>query len=321
MNTRRLQTILGMILATSTFGARGLYCGPCGGQTTRTVPVLPPSPDGGPSSTTESEEEQCARLCPDAVSCMATTITLPNGTMPALTCTEIQSCGGAGRRPEGLAEPTFLADRDTTGGWLARAAFLEEASVDAFRAIRSQLVAFGAPKRLVRAASRAARDERRHARRMRSFARRHGARVPEPAIAGAPAASLEAFAMHNAIEGCVRETFGALVARWQAANALDRDLAATMDRIAHEEAEHAALSWQIDAWARARLDREARARIDRAKHEAARALIADAGCAVPASLAAPLGLLSGSDARALAAKLVEALGLLAPVSDAPPSLA
>jgi rubrerythrin len=265
MNTRRLQTILGMILATSTFGARGLYCGPCGGQTTRTVPILPPSADGGPGDTTESEEEACARLCPDADTCVATTITLPNGTMPALTCTDIQSCGGAGRRPEGLAEPDFTADRGTRGGWLARAAFLEEASVEAFRAIRAQLVAFGAPERLVRAASRAARDERRHSRRMRALARRHGARVPAPAIAGAPAASLEAFATHNAIEGCVRETFGALVATFQAQHATDRDIAAAMRKIARDETAHAALSWELARWAHARLAPEERARVEAAR--------------------------------------------------------
>jgi hypothetical protein len=229
--------------------------------------------------------------------------------MPAITCTQPGACG-AGRRPEGLATPTFANSGDTPAGWLARAAFLEAASVDAFRLLRRDLRALGAPRRLQRAASRAARDERRHARQMRSFARRHGASVPAPAVHTDERPSLEALAVHNAAEGCVRETFGALLAQWQAGAAGDRALGAALSRIARDEARHAALAWAIDAWARRRLTRAARARVDGAREEAARALVAEASLACPEALITTLGLPEGPRAEQLAAGLARALRLL-----------
>jgi hypothetical protein len=158
--------------------------------------------------------------------------------------------------------------------WLARAAFLEAASVDAFRLLRRDLAALGAPRRLLRAASRAARDEKRHARRMRSLARRSG-QTPPPAsrVTATTLPTLEAMATENAVEGCVREAFGALIACYQAARATDRELAAAMRRIAVDEARHAALALRIDAWARPRLDRKARARMDLAHEEAVNELL------------------------------------------------
>jgi hypothetical protein len=47
------------------------------------------------------------------------------------------------------------------------------------------------------------------------LARRHGV-APLPIKVGAfPARSLEDLAVENATEGCVRETYGALLALWQ----------------------------------------------------------------------------------------------------------
>jgi hypothetical protein len=67
-----------------------------------------------------------------------------------------------GRRPVGLR----WAERTGEKGFLlhlADAAWLEAASVDAFRIVRRELRAHGAPRRLLRAASRSKRDEVRHA--------------------------------------------------------------------------------------------------------------------------------------------------------------
>ena len=101
---------------------------------------------------------------------------------------------------------------------------------------------------------------------------------------------LSALAIHNAVEGCVRETSGALIARWQAHAAPDRRIRATMARIAREETRHAALAWQIDAWARGRLDRAARARVATARTDALAALLRSAARPVPETLVARLGL-------------------------------
>jgi len=64
-----------------------------------------------------------------------------------------------------------------------------------------------------------------------------------------------------AVEGCVRETFGALEATFQAKNANDPQIRRVMRRIAEDETRHAALAWRVAAWIEPRLsDRQRRRR-------------------------------------------------------------
>jgi hypothetical protein len=313
MKTAHLQRILAMVVGASALGARGIACGPCNDDPIiRVVAILPPAVDGGAADGGALDyDDACEKYCgPNALDCEPATIALDGGTMPAVKCTQPGSDCSAGRRPDGLRAPVIAA-RDPASEWLARAAFLEAASVDAFRTLRRDLAALGAPRRLLRAASRAARDERRHARRMGALARRRGASAEAPRIDEGSALSLEALATLNAAEGCVRETFGALAAHWQAERAADREVRGAMARIAVDETRHAALSWQIDAWARQRLDPAARARVDQARADAARALVAAAGEASPAELTHALGLPDGPTAARLARAMVEALGIAA----------
>ena len=181
-------------------------------------------------------------------------------------------CGGfcTGRRPEGLGP--CAARGEAIGRWLARDAVLEAASVEAFRTLRAELRAHRAPTRLLNAASRAKRDEVRHARTTRALARRYGGASARPTIAAPRPRSLEAIATENAIEGCVRETFGALLAMHRATHADDAVMRAEMRRIARDETRHAALAWAIARWVRPRLDAEARARVDEAQRRAVDAL-------------------------------------------------
>jgi hypothetical protein len=313
MKNERFYKILGMIIATGSIGARGFGCGPCSDVTTNVIPILPPSSDGGVADAGEDDdpEENCTKYCGQgAISCEPTTIPLGDGgVMPAVECTNYNGGCGAGRRPEGLESPRFSEDAETAAGWLARAAFLESASVNAFRALRRDLRALGAPRRLLRAASRAARDEKRHARRMTALARRHGAMVPPPRVALQKAPTLEALAAHNAAEGCVRETFGALVARWQAGVAGDREVRASMARIAGDEARHGALAWQIDAWAQRRLDAAARARVGRAREEASRALLAELSRPAAQDASEALGIPRAPVAERLARCMVRAFAI------------
>ena len=118
--------------------------------------------------------------------------------MPAARCGMVPQCT-AGRRPRGLSEASPGIVGSTPAGWLARASALEAASVDAFRELSRELRRFGAPRRLVRAAQRAARDERRHARRVRALAARAGWRGGSTPAPTAPSAApdLEAFATHK----------------------------------------------------------------------------------------------------------------------------
>ena len=175
-----------------------------------------------------------------------------------------------GRKPAGYV-PSMLGHADL-GEYFARAAELEGASVVAFRELRAELKRAGAPRSLLRRVSRAARDEVRHERRVRGLARRYGGSLRPLRITKTSARSLEALAVDNAVEGCVRETFGALIAHYQARAALDPEVRAAFGRIARDETRHAALSWSIQRWLEPRLGRELSRRVRAAQSAAARAL-------------------------------------------------
>jgi hypothetical protein len=179
--------------------------------------------------------------------------------------------GCMGRVPEGLAVRRRRED-DPTARWLAEVAYLEAASVDAFAILSRELSAHGAPTRLVCAARRAERDERRHARVMGRLARRAGARSEAPRVKRGVVRSLERLALENAVEGCVRETYGALLAQWQTHSAADAHMRDAMKAIAADETRHAELAWAVARWAEPRLLREERRRVHRARREAWRAL-------------------------------------------------
>jgi hypothetical protein len=152
------------------------------------------------------------------------------------------------------------------GVHFARAACMEAGSVEAFRMLRGELVAHHAPKRLVRAAARAIRDEIRHVRQTSALARRFGEEPIAPRrVPSRARRSFEAIARENAVEGCVRETYSALECAWQGAVAADPVVRATMKRIAHDELRHLELSWAVHAWALGRLDVAARARVAEAQ--------------------------------------------------------
>jgi hypothetical protein len=191
----------------------------------------------------------------------------------ALTVTCNYDCGPTGRRPVGLAAAATRGSCGV-GHYLAAMAHLEAASVHAFRTLARQLGRLGAPARLVARAVAAARDEVRHTRLARALARRHGATPPPVALTSAPplVPSLETLAADNAVEGCVRETFGALLAAWQARTAGDAEIRAAMTRIADDEAAHAELAWDLDAWLMPRVDAPARARVRAARAQAIAAL-------------------------------------------------
>jgi hypothetical protein len=212
----------------------------------------------------------------------------------------------SGRRPAGLI--CGASDGNVFGTYFASLAQPEAASVPAFRRMARELSRFGAPRRLVKAAERAAREEVRHARGAASLAKRYGAKRASFTADVRGERSLEAFATENAIEGCVRETYGALVATWQAREASDPLVRAHMARIAKEETTHAALAWRADAWARGKLAKDARARVEAARRSAARRLIDDVATAPDDALTAVAGVPTALVARRLACDLVASLG-------------
>lgn len=213
-------------------------------------------------------------------------------------------CPGAGRRPEGLGR---LRKRSATGSavgeYLARAAYLEEASVHAFDRLERELRAHRAPESLERTANRSAKDEVRHADAMRRLAALHGGRPESPPVGRSTIRSLERVARENVVEGCVRETYGALLATWQAVHATDAGIRRCFSRIATDETRHAALAWAVAEWAHERLGPSAHARLARARRRAVRHLRGEIDRAPPRGVAAPLGLPSARQARVLLACL------------------
>jgi hypothetical protein len=118
--------------------------------------------------------------------------------------------------------------------------------------------------------------------------------------------SLAAIAVENAVEGCVRETYGALVGLWQARTAGDPVVAAAMKRIAADETRHAELAWKVDAWAAPRLGRAARRRVAEARDNAFAELRAEVARPVPDALVG----LAGLPGPAVAVRLLEGLALV-----------
>jgi hypothetical protein len=208
-------------------------------------------------------------------------------------------CGGVGRRPSGLARARLARGRTPLGDYFAQVAHLEAASVPAFTRLRDELLAHGAPKSLVKMAERCARDEVRHARVTERIAKRHGGSPKKPRVQKRAVRSLETIAIENAVEGCVRETFGAMVATWQAANARDREIAEAMETIAVDETRHAALAWEVARWAEAKLGLRARAKLASKKRAAVEELAKDTTRALDASIVREAGVPSPAQAERL----------------------
>lgn len=198
-----------------------------------------------------------------------------------------------GRRFEGLELGGVASD--DPGAQLAAMAELEAASIPAFDRLARELASWGAPDELVQRAWRAMRDEVRHARVMTALARRYGHAPRAIAAPPLPCRSLEAIAHENAIEGCVREAYGALVATYQAERASPA-LRAAFRAIASDEARHAELAEDVHAWILGRLAAESRDAVERAR---TRAELELRGSLATSRACRELGLPDGSDALAL----------------------
>jgi hypothetical protein len=247
--------------------------------------------------------------CPTGDRATATVLVTADGTLDELSFVELpdQGCVVPGRRPEGLRSMHRARGASRLGDHFAAMAHMEAASVPAFAAIARELAHHRAPLALRAQAERARRDELRHARIATQLARRFGARPTEPVVERRPLRALEAFALDNAVEGCVNETYAALEASHQAVQARDGTIARAMGAIAADETRHAALSWQIHAWVMPRLPARAQRRVSAAQRTAAERLGDRVErCAHPL-LRAAAGLPDAQAARTLHASLARDL--------------
>jgi hypothetical protein len=229
--------------------------------------------DGGPSADAGTNDDgtcieepiNCYDVC--AAGSWSSSVMVSCREVPAPTgsrnveCTLQMPCG---RKTAG--QPTAPVIHSDVGSWLAAAAFIEAGSIDAFERLADELRRHGAPRSLIREARRSARDEVRHARIIERLTRKHGSKPIAPQRASLPRSrTLVEVALENAREGCVRETFGALIALHQARYAHDREMRAAMRTVARDETRHAALAWSIDRWIEKRVSPGVRRRIERAR--------------------------------------------------------
>jgi hypothetical protein len=207
-----------------------------------------------------------------------------------------------GRKPAGLCARTQGSANDALGKFFAEAAYLEAASVFAFERLEEELRALGAPMDLVEAARSSRKDEVRHARMTKKLATRFGATVAEPVVdATVKEEKRSAFdiALENAVEGCVRETYAAVVAHWQAQACGDRQIATIMKAIAEDETKHAALAWDVAAWLEPQLDADERARVEGAREKAREEMRASLARELDDEVVAIAGMPRAADALAL----------------------
>lgn len=189
------------------------------------------------------------------------------GVVARLSC-DLELCRPAGRRPAALRMARHTGG--SVGRWLAEVATLEAASVPAFAELRRELRAHRAPARLVAATLRAQADESLHARLVAGLASRTASAPARAHVTQTEPRTLAELTTHNAAEGCVREAYGALAALAQSHTARDPMVRRVFARIARDEARHALLSLELDAWARPRVRP-----IDRSRADEAAALAAD----------------------------------------------
>ena len=247
---------LGLPLVAGPLVLDGCESASCGDLEIETM-IVTEAPDGG---------TDCWAACPSQLENRKVLINCgPTEAGAGFECVHGWDCPG-GRRPDDQHAAWVRGAVDPRTRALLELAAAEAASVPAFRALAAALAHHGAPAELVRRASESAEDEVRHTRLALRLAGRGAVRVH---VGAATLPSLEELAIANAKEGCVREAYGALEAAHQAMHAGDPEARAVFASIARDEAEHALLSQDIDAWLRGRVDP---ARVDAARDEALREL-------------------------------------------------
>lgn len=278
----------------------------CDPDSTSIRPRLPPANPGGEGTPEfdplEVTDGECEAIC--GINYIDCTAILLEDDTPAIECVVENDCS-SGRRPRGLRRAR-VRGRDASAVWLAQSAHLEAASVHAFQALASELASFGAPAALVKRARVAADEESVHTALVGGLARKRGAQTPDPRVRPRGPRGLTALAIENAVEGCVRETFAALLAQHQAQRANAPDIRAAMRRIAPDETSHAALAADIDSWIAPQLSAAEALCVQRARRRAATRLFTSWSADVRAT--AELGLPDSATGRLLARGLGAALG-------------
>ncbi|MEC7985552.1 MAG: ferritin-like domain-containing protein [Myxococcota bacterium] len=218
-----------------------------------------------------------------------------------IQCTGMTEEVCEGRRPIGYVEQNTQISG--LGSFFAQTAQLETASILAFLELARQLKERGAPAHLIHRCLQAADDEVHHARAFLSLAKMFGAEVPN-VIREEAAEDLFSIALHNAVEGCVFETWAALKAHYRSIHAHNPALRKLYAMVASDETRHGQLAWDIHAWFMSQLTRSEQERVLCAQREA---FVRLKEIASKESESSFLGALHPSDAKMMAQHLKDAL--------------
>jgi len=216
--------------------------------------------------------EACERICASASltrfeRCEAPPVNSETNVIATCYGSQYRDCGGAGRRPAGLRQTFVEQDCSEEAKWWAQIHYLEKAAVIAFMQLAEELRDLGAPRELIEGCLQAAAEEIGHAQVTGKLAVDLGATLWPVEPVEKVDRTLFELAMHNASEGCVRETYAGLEGLYQASQVRE-EWAPMVHQIAHEECGHADLSWRIHEWACAQLSPAEVAQIEAAQRQA-----------------------------------------------------
>lgn len=246
-------------------------------------------------------------LCPISYDVVVARVSV-SGEVTVLSSEKLAGVSGcAGRRPEGWVASAMPASDLRIAEHFALMAQLEAASVTAFEVLAAELVHHAAPAELIERTRAAAREEIEHARATAELAHALGGAPLAANVEPRPLRGLEAIAVDNVVEGCVRETFGAAVGCYQAEAAAESRVAALMRALARDETRHAALAFDIHTWIMPLLDAPAQARVHAARDAAVKSLASELQVEPHESLRVWAGMPSANDAATLYEVLREAL--------------
>ena len=215
-------------------------------------------------------------------------------------CIPNVACGIGGRAAFGLqrvpeCEPEI-------GPLLLYQAQSEFNSIGAFIQLARTLSELMAPSSLVARAILAAHDEARHTGLVVDLAFALGAdRFDATWTPVSVPSEIVSFTIHNFVEGCVRETFAAVVALRQSRYSSHPISSDVFSKIASDEMSHAVLSWDVAEYLNARLDDESFLALRAAAARAIESLFKESCCfdRIQPVARSVLGLPSTSEAQAI----------------------
>lgn len=139
------------------------------------------------------------------------------------------------------------------GEYFAEMAVGAGASLEAFRGHLLELQLLNSPPEFIEQVRGAARAEEQHQQDVHSLALRFGASPSYPTHKATRPSDLYSFALHNATEGCVRETVRAAQTAHQSQRACDEEVRRVLKKVASDGTRHASLLWEVHDWALSQL--------------------------------------------------------------------